>query len=471
MDFIKSYFKIEERGSSVTTEVLAGITTFLAMAYILPVNTFMLAEAIGFGYLGAIFFATALSAALATLIMGLYAKLPVALAPGMGLNAFFTYTLVLYGFGLSPAAALAAVFISGILFLVLALTGVRKAVINAIPRGLKFAVGAGIGFFIAFIGLKTAGIIVADSATYVALGDLSHNSVLLGVFGIVLVIVLQASGFKYSLITSIIATAVVGLGLGALGVDLMPAYNPEGMSGFFAAPDGQPGLVGLAFTGFGELFSLGWGALLVVFSLLFVDFFDTAGTLMAVGNQAGLLNDEGEIEGSEGALVADAIGTTVGAVLGTSNVTSYIESSTGIEQGGRTGLSAVVTGLLFILSLGLYPVLSVFNGVFDDMANGVAGDFIGVWYSPVTAMALVLVGGLMFAQLKNLNWDDVAETVTGFLVVIFMMLTFSIAEGIAVGFIFYPVIKAVQGKGKEINPILWGLSVLFLIFFWTTTLG
>lgn len=455
MERVKKFFRIEERGSTVLKEVLAGVTIFLAMAYILPVNSFMLAST-GLP-IGGVFFATAMSAAIATLIMGLLANLPVALAPGMGMNAFFTYTLVNFGLGYSPKAALAAVMVSGILFLIISVTGLRKTIINAIPQGLKLSVGAGIGFFIAFIGFKNAGIIVGDANTFVALGDLSHPTVLLALFGLVLVVILYALKFKFALITAIISTAVIGLILNAFGVDFMPVYNSTGMSGVW---EGARDTVGIAFGGFKELFS-SWSALAVIFSLLFVDFFDTAGTLMAVGNQAGLINEEGVIEGGEAALMADSIGTIAGAVLGTSNVTSYIESSTGIEQGGRTGLTSVVVAVLFLLSIFLYPLLSIFNGVVVDFNE--FGD--AIIFSPVTAMALIMVGTLMFSQLKDIDWDDKAIVITGFFTVIMMLLSYSIATGIAVGFIFYPIVKVAQKKAKEVNPIMYVLAVVFILYF------
>jgi AGZA family xanthine/uracil permease-like MFS transporter len=474
MEFIKSFFKLEERGSTFSKEIVGGVTTFLAMAYILPVNSFMLVKA---GVpLGGVFLATAISAAVATIVMGILANLPVALAPGMGLNAFFTFTLV-FGMNLSWQAALAAVFVSGVLFFIISVTGLRKVVINAIPAGLKFAVGAGIGFFIAFIGLQNAGIIVAGP-TLVELGDFSHPTVLLGVFGILLVIALYAMGNKYSLIIAIVVTGVLGWLLGIFFTDaftvtgeyivdgvvedskdflLMPYFDSFSFSGMFSDAGDT---IFAAFSGFGELFS-SWSAITIIFTLLFVDFFDTAGTLMAVGNQAGLINEEGEIVGSDKALLVDSIGTMTGALLGTSNVTSYIESATGIEQGARTGLSSVVVGLLFLLSIFLYPALSIVNGV--PVAFDAFGDW--VYYSPVTAMALVMVGTLMVGQLKNIDWDDSGIVIPAFLTILFMTLTYSIATGIAVGFIFYPLVKVCQGKAKEVNVVMYVLAALFAINF------
>ncbi len=453
MEWIKTYFKLEERGTSISTELVAGLTTFLAMAYILPVNSFMLA---GAGIpLGGVFFATAIAAAIATLVMGFYANLPIALAPGMGLNAFFTFTLV-GTMLLSWEAALAAVLVSGILFFLISISGLRKIIINSIPAGLKYAVGAGIGFFIAFIGLVNAGIIVDSFGTLVGLGDLSHPAVLLAIFGIILVFVLHSMGNRFALIISIAGTAIVGLILGVLGVELMPAFANDGtfaLSGMFSDVGKT---IGQGFTGFGELFSHP-EVFTIIFTLLFVDFFDTAGTLMAVGNQAGLIDENGELVDASKALIADSIGTMTGAIIGTSNVTSYIESATGIEQGGRTGLSSVTVAVLFIVSIFAYPILSIINGVFDPA--------LGQFFSPVTSMALVLVGTLMVGQLKEIDWNDKGIVIPAFLTILFMILTYSIATGIAMGFIFYPIVKIAEGKWKEVNKVMYALSLLFLISF------
>lgn len=454
MERIESFFKIRERGSSVKTEVLAGLTTFLAMAYILPVNSAMLAQT-GMPF-GGVFLATALSAVIATLIMGLFANFPVALAPGMGINAFFTFTVV-FGYGLSYQAALAAVFISGVLFLVISLSGLRKYVIDAIPGALKIAVGAGIGFFITFIGLKNAGIIVDDPATLVALGDFSNPAVLLALFGLVVAVALYAASNKFSIIIAIGVTTVVGVILGLLGVDYMPAYSAQGLDGLFS------GIAEIGFSflgGFGELLSSP-EAFLIIFTFLFVDFFDTAGTLIGIGKEANLMSDDGELEGGNAPLVADSLGTVIGAALGTSTVTSYVESTTGIQQGGRTGLTSVTVAVLFILALLLYPVLSVVNGVvvgFTELDEAIV-------YSPVTAMALIMVGALMIGQLKDLNFGDKSAVIPAFFTIIFMVLASSIAEGIAMGFIFYPVVMAASGRSKEIHPVMWGLLVIFLLRF------
>lgn len=454
MEKVLKFFKVEERGSTFKTEVLAGLTTFLAMAYILPVNSNMLAMT-GMPIAG-VFLATAVASLIATLLMALLANFPVALAPGMGINAFFTFTVV-FTYGLSWEAALAAVFISGILFFIVSISGLRRQIIDAIPQGLKYAVGAGIGFFITFIGLKNAGIIVADGATFVALGDLSNNAVLLGVFGIILVVILYAMGNKFALIISIVVTAIVGLILNAFGVDYMPAFDSSTTGGLI---DGISE-TGFGFVrGFGELFSTPQ-AIFIIFTFLFVDFFDTAGTLIAVGNRAGLVNDEGQLQGGNMPLMADSIGTVAGAMLGTSTVTSYVESTTGIEQGGRTGLTALTVSILFGLSIIIYPILSIFNGVvvgFDGFGDPII-------YSPVTSMALVMVGALMITQLKHIDWDDKAIVIPTFLTIVFMIFAFSIAEGIAVGFIFYPIVMMASKRAKEVNPIMYGLMVFFIIRF------
>lgn len=454
MEKILKFFKVEERGSSLKTELLAGLTTFLAMAYILPVNADLLSKT-GMPFAG-VFLATALSAAIATLMMGLLANYPVALAPGMGINAFFTFTVV-FGYGLSYQAALAAVFVSGVLFVIISVSGLRKRVIDAIPDGLKIAVGAGIGFFIAFIGLKNAGIIVAYPPTFVGLGDFSNPAVLLGIFGLVVAVALYAAGNRFSLIIAIGSTALVGLILGLLGVEFMPSYNPGSIGGLGA------GFSEVAFaflSGFGELFSSP-EAFLIIFTFLFVDFFDTAGTLIGVGKQANLLNEDGELLGGNAPLLSDSVGTVVGSLLGTSTVTSYVESTTGIEQGGRTGLTAVTVGLLFLVSIIIFPILSIVNGVVVDF--NAFGD--PVVYSPVTSMALIMVGALMIGQLKDLDWSDKAVVVPSFLTIIFMMLAFSIAEGIAIGFIFYPITMLASKRGKEVNPVMYVLMVLFIIRF------
>lgn len=434
---LEKIFKLTKKKTNVKTEVIAGITTFLAMAYILAVNPTMLSET-GLSYDG-VFLATALSAAIATLIMGLIANYPVALAPGMGVNALFTYTLV-FSMGYSPEAALAAVVVSGVIFLLISVTGVRKAIINAIPQQLKLSIGAGIGFFIAFIGLKNSGIIVGSESTFVALGNLKDPSVLLALFGIIITIILMARKIPAAVFYGLVITAVVGIIAGVFGVKGMPVM-PEGIISFDLDTSGL-----MIFTkGFGELFSHP-DCIIALFSLLFVDFFDTAGTLISVANKTNLVNQDGELENIEQALVADSVGTVIGGFLGTSTVTSFVESTAGVEAGGRTGLTACVTAILFFLSIFFAPVLSVVTNA-------------------VTAPALFAVGISMASQLGGVDWDDIVFSAAGFVTVIIMILTYSISDGIAFGFIIYGLTSVVSGRVKDIKPIVWVLILVFVLYF------
>ncbi|MDT8336658.1 MAG: NCS2 family permease [Candidatus Izemoplasmatales bacterium] len=451
---LNKYFKISERGSTIYKELIGGLTIFLAMVYVLPVNADMLSQT-GMSF-AAVFAATAIAAALASLIMGLYANYPVGLASGMGVNAFFTYTVV-FGLGFAWEEALAAVLISGVLFLIISITGLRKLVINAIPKNLKLAVGAGIGFFIAFIGFKNAGVISSSPATFVTLGNLAHPTVLLSIFGLLVVFCLYALKKKvsrFAIIISIGITGLVGVLLGLIFPSLsavMPVIGGTNLGGI-----GDIGLTfGKAFGALGSLLSNPM-AYAVIFTFLFVDFFDTAGTLVAVGHDAGLLNEDGELIDGDKALLADAAGTIVGSIVGTSTVTSYIESTTGIESGARTGLSATVVGLLFIVSLLFYPLFSFVGSIQVSP---------GVFLSPVTAMALVFVGALMVSSLKDIDWKDNIAVASTFITVIMMILSYSIAEGIAFGFIFYTIMMAVTNRRKEVSPVMYVLAALFIINF------
>lgn len=434
---LEKLFKLKEKGTTVKTEVIAGITTFLAMAYILAVNPNMLQET-GLSY-DSVFLATALSSGIATLIMGLMANYPVALAPGMGVNALFTYTLV-FNMGYSAAAALAAVVVSGLIFLIISVTGIRKAIINAIPQQLKLAIGAGIGFFIAFIGLKNASIIVGDASTFVALGKLTDPAVLLALFGILITIILMARKIPAAVFYGLIITAVVGIILGLTGVKGMPE-----MPSAIVSIDLDTSGFGLFMNGFEELFSHP-DFIVAIFSLLFVDFFDTAGTLISVANKTNLVNEKGELTNIEQALVADSTGTVIGGMLGTSTVTSFVESTAGVEAGGRTGLTACTTALLFFLAILFAPVLSVVT-------------------SAVTAPALVAVGISMATQLSGIEWDDIVFAASGFITVIMMILTYSISDGIAFGFIIYGLTSVVAGRAKSIKPIVWILILIFIAYF------
>nr|WP_239584430.1 NCS2 family permease [Aquibacillus albus] len=432
---VNKFFQFEELGTNFRTEFIAGLTTFLSMAYILFVNPIILGAdgATGMDQ-GAIFTATAIAAAVGTLIMGLYAKYPVALAPGMGLNAFFAYTVVL-GWGIPWETALAGVLASGLIFIVLTLTGLRELVINAIPANLKFAVGAGIGLFIAFIGFQNSGIIVADDATMVALGDLTSGPTLLAVFGLIVTVVLIALNIKGGVFYGIIITSIAGM----IGGLIAP---PTGVGDIVGPVPSLAPTFGQAFAHFGDIFT--GQMLVVILTFLFVDFFDTAGTLVAVATKAGLMKNN-KLPRAGKALFSDSAATVVGATLGTSTTTSYVESTTGVSAGGRSGFTAVVTAGFFILALVFSPLL-------------------GIITAEVTAPALIVVGVLMCTALKDIEWDRFEVAVPAFLTVITMPLAYSIATGIAMGFIFYPILMAIKGKTKDINPIMWLLFIVFLLY-------
>ncbi|WAA12592.1 NCS2 family permease [Fervidibacillus halotolerans] len=437
---MKKYFQFEELGTNYRREFVGGLTTFLSMAYILAVNPAMLSLASVADFpnelrmdQGAVFTATALAAAIGTLLMGLLAKYPIALAPGMGLNAFFAFTVVLV-WGIPWQHALAGVFISGIIFILLSLTGVREKIINAIPEELKYAVSAGIGLFITFVGAQNAGIIV-DGATLVELGDLTSGNVLLAIFGIFITVILMTRGIHGSIFIGMVITSIVGMISGLINL-------PNGIVG--KVPSLAP-TFGAAFDAFSDSSFYSLNMLVVVLTFLFVDFFDTAGTLVGVANQAGLLKDN-KLPRAGKALFADAASTSVGAILGTSTTTSYIESSAGVAAGARTGFASIVTAGLFLLSLFFFPLLSIVT-------------------SAVTAPALIIVGALMVASLGKIDWTKFEIALPSFLTILFMPLTYSIATGIAIGFIFYPITMAVKGRFKEINPVMWGLFLVFLLYF------
>ena len=430
---MKKYFEFDKLGTNYRREILGGLTTFLSMAYILAVNPGMLSET-GMDY-NAVFVATALAAAVGSLFMGIIARYPIALAPGMGLNAFFAFSVVL-GMGMAWETALTGVLFSGIIFIVLSLTGFRETIINAIPAQLKYAVGAGIGLFITFVGFQSVGIIVADPATLVKLGDVTSGNTLLAVFGTVVTAILLAKKVNGGIFYGMVVTAIVGMIVGLVSL-------PTGIVA--AVPDVSP-TFGAAFDAFSNFdLILNMDFLIVVLTFLFVDFFDTAGTLMAVAGQAGLVKDN-KLPRAGRALLADALATVTGAIFGTSTTTSYVESTAGVAAGARTGLASVVTGLLFLLALFFTPLLAVVT-------------------SAVTAPALIIVGALMVSSLRLIEWDKIEIAIPAFLVVLCMPLGYSIATGIAVGFIFYPITMIVAGRGKEIHPIMYGLFAIFLAYF------
>ncbi|WP_079525803.1 NCS2 family permease [Halobacillus hunanensis] len=440
---MKKFFKFEEHGTNYRTEFLAGMTTFLAMAYILFVNPSTLAlvgvedlpEGVTRIDQGAVFTATAIAAAVGTLIMGVLAKYPIALAPGMGLNAFFAYTVILT-YGISWETALAGVLASGLIFIVLTLTGLRESIINAIPGNLKLAVGAGIGLYIAFIGFQNSGIVQNSDATLVALGDLTEPTTLLAIFGIITSVIFLSLGIKGGIFYGMILTAIAGMVTGLIA-------PPTAINDVVGPVPSVAPTFGAALTHFGDIFTL--EMLVVILTFLFVDFFDTAGTLVAVANQAGYMKDN-KLPRAGRALFADSAATVVGSVVGTSTTTSYIESTAGVGAGGRTGFTSVVTAGFFLLALFFSPLLSVIT-------------------QEVTAPALIIVGVLMASTLKDIDWDQFEIAVPAFFTITAMPLTYSIATGIAIGFIFYPITMWLKGRGKEIHPIMYLLFVIFILYF------
>jgi len=421
-------FHLTENGTDIRTEIIAGFTTFMTMAYILAVNPFIL------GNTGmdrdAVFTATALSSVIAILIMAFYANLPIALAPGMGLNAFFAYTVVIQ-MGYRWEMALTAVFIEGILFILLTFFKVREAIIDSIPINLKHAISVGIGLFIALIGLSNAGIVVRNDATMVALGDVSNPQVLLALAGIILTGILLVFKIKGALVLGILATAILGFPFGI-------THLPE--NGLISLPP-SPGPLFFKFD-FSEVFTV--DMLIIVFTFLFVDIFDTVGTLVGVCSKANLLDAQGKVPRARQALLADALGTTAGAILGTSTVTSYIESAAGVSEGGKTGLTSLVVGLFFLISLFFSPLFLMIP-------------------SAATAPALVLVGLFMISPIQKINLEDYSESLPVFLTMIMMPLAYSISEGIAFGMLSFVFIKVFTGKWKQISILMYILAVFFII--------
>ena len=451
---MEKFFKLKENGTNVSTEIMAGITTFMTMAYILAVNPNIL-SASGMDR-GAVFTATALSAFIATCLMALLSNYPFVLAPGMGLNAYFAYTVVL-GMGYTWQAALAAVFVEGIIFIVLSLTNVREAIFNAIPMNLKHAVSVGIGLFIAFIGLQNAKIVVNNDSTLVsvfsfksAVKDGTFNSmgitVLLALIGILVTAVLLVKNIKGSILWGILITW--GLGIICQFVGL---YVPNPELGFFSLlPDFSNGISvpSMAPTfmkmDFSIVFSLDF--VVIMFAFLFVDMFDTLGTLIGVASKADMLDKDGKLPKIKGALLSDAVGTSVGAVCGTSTVTTFVESASGVAEGGRTGLTAIVAAILFGLSLFLSPIFLAIP-------------------SFATAPALIVVGFLMLTSITKIDFNDYTEAIPCFIAIIAMPFMYSISEGIAMGVISYVVINLVAGKTKEkkISVLMYVLAVLFIL--------
>ncbi|GLR75506.1 NCS2 family permease [Aliivibrio sifiae] len=425
---LEKLFQLKENGTDVRTEVIAGLTTFLTMAYVIFVNPAILADA-GMDK-GAVFVATCIAAAIGCFIMGFVANFPIAQAPGMGLNAFFTYTVVL-GMGHTWQVALAAVFMSGVLFILLSLFKIRELIINSIPLSLRTGISAGIGLFLAFIALKNSGIVVDNPATLVSMGHINSFPAAMGALAFFLTIALVHRGYKAAVMIAILAVTAISLLFGDVqyaGIMSMP-------------PSIAPTFLQLDFSSAFEL-----SMLTVVFAFLFVDLFDTAGTLVGVSQKAGIMDKDGNIPRLNKALLADSTATSVGALLGTSNTTSYIESVAGVAAGGRTGLTAVVVGVLFLLALFFSPLA-------------------GMVPAYATAGALFYVAILMMSGLVSIDWRDLTEAAPVVVVCLLMPLTFSIADGISLGFISYAAIKLLSGKGRDVHISVWVLAALFTLKF------
>ena len=429
MEFIESLFKLKDHKTSFKREVLAGLATFLTMAYIMVVNPAILSET-GMDF-DSVFVATILASFVACMLMGILANWPVALAPGMGLNAFFTYAVV-FGMGFTWQQALAAVFCSGILFLLISISPLRAYLINAIPRSLKFGIGAGIGLFLAIIGLKNAGIVVDNPATLVGLGDLKSSPVLLALLTFTLMIALDKLKIPGAIVISILSTTVLGF-----------IFGVAQFQGFASSiPSMSPTFMQLDFSSIGSSLFL-----IVIFTILFVDFFDTAGTLTSVANLSGKVDKDGNVENIQKAVFSDSIATIVGSIFGTSNTTSYIESGAGIKEGGKTGLVAVSVGIFFLLCLFLAPLAKSIPAY-------------------ATGAALVFIATFFCKNLVNIDWDDISEYSPALLAAFIMPLTYSISNGIALAFIVYVVAKLISGKMSDLNPavlIIAGASLLHFL--------
>jgi AGZA family xanthine/uracil permease-like MFS transporter len=463
---MENYFKLKENGTNVRTEILAGFTTFFAMAYIIMVNPSML-ELSGMPW-GAVFLATIIASIIGTLVMGLVANVPYAQAPGMGLNAFFVFTVV-FNLGFTWQEALAMVFLCGVINIIITVTKVRKLIIKAIPESLQNAIGGGIGIFIAYIGIKSAGLltftsdpgtydlldsgtVIAGSSAVPALSTLNAPAILLAIFGIVLTVVLLIKKVKGAIFLGIIVTAIVGIPLKVTTMGDTVSFT-EALSQLpttFMAAFGNPGLLSL----FSDASKIPL-VLITIFSFSLSDTFDTIGTFIGTGRQSGIFTDEDmkAMEQSSGfkskmdkALFADAIATSIGAIFGTSNTTTYVESAAGIGAGGRTGLTSVVVAILFVLSAFFAPVISAIPAA-------------------ATAPALIIVGIMMLSAFKEIEWAELSVAIPAFFAGIFMALVYSISYGIGTGFIFYCIVKVAKGEGKEINPVLWISTILFIINF------
>ena len=427
--FLAKAFGFDATKHNVRTEILAGLTTFLTMAYILAVNPGIFSALASQGMLtAAVFTATALAAIVGTLVMALYARKPFGLAPGMGLNAFFVYTVCL-GMGFSWKMALTAIFLEGILFILLTVTNVRKLIVDAIPMNLKSAIGAGIGLYIAFIGLKTAGIIVSSEATSVTLGNLGDKAVILALAGLVITSVLVITRIRGGMLLGIIITTLIGIPMGVTHYGGIVS-TPPSISEIFCQFE------------WGRILS--WDMLVVVFTFLFIDMFDTIGTVVGVSVKSGMVDEKGNVDGINRVLMADSVATVAGAMFGTSTTTTYIESASGVSEGGRTGLTSFVIALCFAVALFFSPIFLAIPGA-------------------ATGPVLFIVGVMMMSPVKDIDWGDYSESIPAFVTMLLMPLAYSISDGIMLGMISFVLLNAISGKFKKISVMMWILAVLFIL--------
>ncbi|NFT48234.1 NCS2 family permease [Clostridium botulinum] len=428
---MENYFKLKENGTTFKTEILAGITTFMTMAYILVVNPGILSQA-GMDF-GAVFTATALSAAIATLLTGLYAKLPFAQAPGMGLNAFFAFTIVKQ-MGYSWEFALTAVFLEGIIFILLTIFNVREAIVNSIPNNIKKSISVGIGLLISFIGLDNARVVIhpKDGGTIVALGNITSGEALLAIIGILITGILLAKNIRGALLIGIVITTLIGIPMGITKVPTSFFSMPPSLSPIFLKFEWH------------NIFTP--NMFIALFTLLFMDMFDTVGTLVGVATKAKMLDENGNVPRVKEALFCDAIGTTLGACLGTSTVSTFVESASGVAEGGRTGLTAVSTATMFLIALFISPLFIMIP-------------------SPATAPSLILVGLFMMSPIKEIELDDFTEAIPAFLTIIMMPLSYSISDGIVFGVVSYIVIRTLTGKVKDVSLTTFIIGILFVLKF------
>lgn len=427
--FIQKTFGMDPAKHSIRTEIIAGITTFLTMAYILAVNPSIFGALATQGMpTDAVFTATALAAIVGCLVMSIYAKKPFGLAPGMGLNAFFVFTVCL-GMGHSWQMALTAIFLEGILFILLTITNVRKLIVDAIPMNLKRAIGAGIGLYIAFIGLKSAGIIVSSDSTSVTLGPLSDSTSLLAIIGLLLTSVLVILKVRGGMLLGILVTTIIGIPMGVTHFNGLLS-TPPSISSIFCQFE------------WSQIFS--WDMVAIVFTFLFIDMFDTIGTVVGVSVKSGMVDEKGNVDGINKVLMADAVATVAGAIFGTSTTTTYIESASGVSEGGRTGLTSFTIAVCFAIALLFSPLFLAIPGA-------------------ATGPVLFIVGVMMAAPVKEIDWEDYSEAIPAFVTMLLMPLAYSISDGIMLGMISYVVINALTGKFKKISVMMWILAVLFVL--------